>query len=58
MPMYDDENKPWGKADVEKLTQAVGNYGEDWTFISEKVFLNLRSGLAIAEKWTRIRSKL
>ncbi|CAG8691216.1 35647_t:CDS:2 [Gigaspora margarita] len=58
MPMYDDENKPWGKAEIEKLTQAVGNYGEDWTFISEKVFLNLRSGLAIAEKWTRIRSKL
>ncbi|CAG8640324.1 4390_t:CDS:2 [Dentiscutata erythropus] len=58
MPMYDDENKPWGKAEIEKLTQAVGVYGEDWTFISEKVFLNLRSGLAIAEKWTRIRSKL
>ncbi|CAG8690979.1 11470_t:CDS:2, partial [Cetraspora pellucida] len=48
------KNKPWGKADVEKLTQAVGNYGEDWTFISEKVFLNLRSGV----KETNVKKKI
>ncbi|CAG8608570.1 2551_t:CDS:1, partial [Acaulospora colombiana] len=58
MPLFDDENKPWKQSEVDKLIKAVGVFGEDWRFISETTFSNLRSGLTIAEKWTRIRSKL
>ncbi|CAG8546655.1 13793_t:CDS:1 [Acaulospora morrowiae] len=58
MPLFDDENKPWKQSEIDKLIKAVGVFGEDWRFISETTFSNQRSGLTIAEKWARIRSKL